>query len=55
MHFEQGRKYHKAVRYLQQAGELASKRLALKEAIAHLTQGLISSPCCRQRSETGKN
>jgi hypothetical protein len=29
-----------AISYWQQAGELASKRLAFKEAIAHLTQGM---------------
>ena len=40
VHFERGRDYQRAVRYLQQAGELASKRLALREAIAYLNQGL---------------
>ena len=40
MHFERGRDYRKAVLYLRQAGETASRRSAHAEAIAHLTKGL---------------
>jgi tetratricopeptide (TPR) repeat protein len=40
MHFERGRDYHRAVRYLQQAGENAQRRSAHREAINHLTKGL---------------
>ena len=40
VHFEQGRDYHKAVQYLQHAGQNANQRLAHQEAIAHLTKGL---------------
>jgi tetratricopeptide (TPR) repeat protein len=40
LHFEQGRDYRKAVRYLQQAGENASRRSAYVEAIDLLTKGL---------------
>ena len=39
-HFERGRKYQKAVQYLQQAGENALQRSAPQEAIDHLTKGL---------------
>jgi tetratricopeptide (TPR) repeat protein len=40
LHFEQGRDYAKAMRYLQQAGEDAIRRSAYVEAISHLTKGL---------------
>jgi tetratricopeptide (TPR) repeat protein len=40
MHFEKGRDYERAVRYLRQAGENAIRRYAYQEAIAHLTKGL---------------
>jgi predicted ATPase len=40
VHFEQGRDYHKAVQYLQQAGENAIRRSAYVEAVKHLTKGL---------------
>jgi predicted ATPase len=40
MHFEKGRDYERAVRYLRQAGENATRRYAYQEAIAHLTKGL---------------
>jgi predicted ATPase len=40
VHFERGRKYRKAVKYLQQAGENALQRAAHQEAIALLTRGL---------------
>jgi predicted ATPase len=40
VHFEQGREYRKAVRYLQQAGQRAVRRSANVEAVAHLTKGL---------------
>ncbi len=40
MHFEQGRDFRRAVRYLQQAGERALQRSAYVEAVAHLTKGL---------------
>jgi len=39
VHFEQGRDYPRAIRYLQQAGETALRRSAHQEAIAHLTRG----------------
>ncbi|MGE0823151.1 MAG: tetratricopeptide repeat protein, partial [Candidatus Binatia bacterium] len=39
-HFERGRDYHKAVQYLQQAGETAVRRSAHQEAISLLTHGL---------------
>jgi predicted ATPase len=38
--FERGRNYHKAVQYLQQAGENAVRRSAHQEAITLLTKGL---------------
>ena len=41
VHFEQGRDYGKAVKYLQQAGERAIRRSAYGEAINHLTKGLV--------------
>jgi tetratricopeptide (TPR) repeat protein len=40
MHFTRGRDFHRAVRYLQYAGENARQRSAFVEAIAYLTQGL---------------
>jgi predicted ATPase len=40
VHFEQGRDYPRAIRYLQQAGESALRRSANVEAISHLTKGL---------------
>src|SRR5262249_20073300 len=40
MHFEQGRDYRRAIRYLQQAGENAMRRSAYQEAINLLTKGL---------------
>jgi len=40
MHFEHGRDYHRAVQYLQQAGENALRRCANHEAIQLLTKGL---------------
>ena len=40
MHFEHGRDYHRAVQYLQQAGENAMRRCANHEAIQLLTKGL---------------
>jgi predicted ATPase/DNA-binding winged helix-turn-helix (wHTH) protein len=40
LHFEQGRDYHRAVQYLQQAAQNALRRSAHKEAITHLTKGL---------------
>ena len=42
VHFEQGRNYHKAVQYLQQAGENAVRRSANQEAIspAHQRAGV---------------
>jgi predicted ATPase/DNA-binding winged helix-turn-helix (wHTH) protein len=40
VHFERGREYGKAVRYLQQAGENALRRSANMEAISLLTRGL---------------
>jgi predicted ATPase/DNA-binding winged helix-turn-helix (wHTH) protein len=39
-HFERGRDYRRAVRYLQQAGENALRRSAPQEAILLLTKGL---------------
>ncbi len=41
LHFEQGRDYSKAVRYLQQAGENAVTKNAFHEAVDHLTKGLV--------------
>jgi len=40
VHFEQGREYHRAVHYGQQAAENALQRYAYREAIMHLTRGL---------------
>src|SRR5262249_16153948 len=40
LHFERGRDYRRAVRYLQQAGENASRRSAYVEATDLLTKGL---------------
>jgi predicted ATPase len=40
MHFERGRDYHRAVRYLRSAGENALLRSAYRETIAHLTRAL---------------
>ncbi|HEV8712460.1 MAG TPA: hypothetical protein VGX03_06490 [Candidatus Binatia bacterium] len=40
VHFERGRDYHKAIQYLQQAGENALRRSAYREAISLLTKGL---------------
>jgi predicted ATPase len=40
MHFERGRDFQRAVRYLQYAGENALQRSAHPEALRHLTQGL---------------
>jgi predicted ATPase len=40
IHFEQGRAYPRAIRYLRQAGENAIRRSANAEAISHFTRGL---------------
>jgi predicted ATPase len=40
VHFERGHDYHRAVRYLQQAGENAIQRSAYQEAMSLLTKGL---------------
>jgi DNA-binding winged helix-turn-helix (wHTH) protein/tetratricopeptide (TPR) repeat protein len=40
VHFEQGRDYPRAVRYLRHAGDTASARSAHQEAISHLTRAL---------------
>jgi predicted ATPase len=40
VHFEQGRAYPRAVRYLRQAGESAIRRSASAEAISYFTRGL---------------
>jgi tetratricopeptide (TPR) repeat protein len=40
VHFERGRDYHRAARYLQLAGENAARRSAYQEAISQLTKGL---------------
>jgi DNA-binding winged helix-turn-helix (wHTH) protein/tetratricopeptide (TPR) repeat protein len=40
VHFERGRDYHRAVRYLRSAGENALLRSAYREALAHLTRAL---------------
>jgi predicted ATPase/DNA-binding winged helix-turn-helix (wHTH) protein len=40
VHFEQGRDYHRAVQYLQQAGENAIRLCANQEAVRLLTKGL---------------
>jgi tetratricopeptide (TPR) repeat protein len=39
-HFEEARKYEKAIYYLHQAGERAQQMSAYQEAIGHLTKGL---------------
>jgi predicted ATPase len=39
-HFVEGRYYHKAVQYLQQAGKNAVRRNAHQEAVVHFTRGL---------------
>jgi predicted ATPase/DNA-binding winged helix-turn-helix (wHTH) protein len=44
VHFEQGRDYPRAIRYLQQAGENALRRSANVEAISHLSKGLELLP-----------
>jgi predicted ATPase len=44
VHFEQGRDYPRAIRYLQQAGENALRRSANAEAISLLTKGLELLP-----------
>ncbi len=43
-HFEQGRDFRRAVRYLQQAAEKAARLLAHREAIAHVRKGLKLIP-----------
>ena len=40
VHFQRGRDYHRAVRYLRLAGENALLRSAYREALAHLTRAL---------------
>src|SRR5262245_25095048 len=40
MHFERGRDYPRAVRYLQRAGENATRRTAYQEALSLITKGL---------------
>jgi predicted ATPase len=40
MHFERGRDFPRAVRYLQQAGQRSMERSAYVEAVAHLSRGL---------------
>jgi predicted ATPase/DNA-binding winged helix-turn-helix (wHTH) protein len=40
VHFERGRDYRRAVRYLERAAESAARRSAHQEAIDHLTKGL---------------
>jgi DNA-binding winged helix-turn-helix (wHTH) protein/tetratricopeptide (TPR) repeat protein len=40
VHFEQGQESHKAIHYLQHAGENAVRRHAYSEAIAHFSKGL---------------
>ncbi|NOT56072.1 MAG: tetratricopeptide repeat protein, partial [Deltaproteobacteria bacterium] len=40
VHFERGRDYQRAVRYLRQAGENALRQHGYREAIEHLTRGL---------------
>ena len=56
MHFEHGRDYHRAVQYLQQAGENALRRWANHEAIQLLTKGLellttLPDTCERSQQE----
>jgi DNA-binding winged helix-turn-helix (wHTH) protein/predicted ATPase len=41
LHFERGRDHRKAIQYLQQAGENASRRSAYAEAISLFTRGLV--------------
>ena len=40
MHFEQGRDFGRAIRYLHRAGEIATQRGAAREAVVHLTRAL---------------
>src|SRR5690242_1393288 len=40
MHFERGREYGRAIRYLQLAGDNANQRGANAEAVSHLTKRL---------------
>jgi predicted ATPase/DNA-binding winged helix-turn-helix (wHTH) protein len=40
LHFERGRDSGRAIRYLRQAAETASRRCGYREAIGHLTRGL---------------
>ena len=40
LHFERGKEYHKAIPYLQQAGERAVRRAASQEALAHYNRAL---------------
>jgi predicted ATPase len=43
-HFEQGREYRRALRYLRQAAENALQRYAYREAIGYLSRGLAALP-----------
>jgi hypothetical protein len=53
VHFERGRDYPRAVRYLRSAGENAVLRSAYREAIAHLTRALaLLSSWGRRSTET---
>ena len=54
VHFEQGRDYHRAIRYLQQAGENALRRSANVEAISHLTKGLELLPTLPDTTERAR-
>lgn len=54
IHFEQGRDYQRAVRYLQQAGRTAMQRNAPTEAIQHFSKGialLTTLPATRERAQ----
>ena len=54
MHFERGRDPRRAIRYLQVAGEIATRRSAAREAVAHLTRALDllrSQPETAERAE----
>jgi DNA-binding winged helix-turn-helix (wHTH) protein/predicted ATPase len=54
VHFERGREYRKAIRYLQQAGENALRRSAHQEAVSLLTRGLellTTLPDSREHTE----
>jgi predicted ATPase/DNA-binding winged helix-turn-helix (wHTH) protein len=54
MHFERGRDPRRAVRYLMVAGEIATRRSAAREAVAHLTRALDllrSQPETPERAE----